>query len=145
MGNVKTNITKPWIVLPESSMYQPIKAEYQSRRIDNFHGQCLVHLHAHCTQNLRSFNPLASAIAREPVAQGIVAEILKTKPRAWFWTSANSWVAWLISTFLGRRVFVSIFEFYHLSSTLIYFRLLGWDSKQDVWPEKARCDQCDEP
>jgi len=87
LGNVKTNITKPWHVLPDTSMYQPIRAEYQSSRIDNFH---------------------ASAIPREPVARKIVAEVLNRNPRAWLWAGANSWIAWFISTFLGRKGFDGI-------------------------------------
>lgn len=84
LGNVKTNLSKPWHVLPDNSIYQPIKQEYQSRRIDNFQ---------------------ASAVPREPIARDIVNEALKSSPRAWVWGGANAWITWFISTFFGRRGF----------------------------------------
>ncbi|THG93348.1 hypothetical protein EW026_g7861 [Hermanssonia centrifuga] len=88
LGNIQTQLSKPWHRLPENSIYQPIKDIYQSRRIDNFQ---------------------KSAIPREPLVRDIVKEVLKNNPRAWFWGGANAWVTWFISTFLGRRGFVCIF------------------------------------
>ncbi|THH14041.1 hypothetical protein EW146_g6252 [Bondarzewia mesenterica] len=87
LGNVRSNLSKPWHVLPANSIYQPIKQEYQSRRIDNFQ---------------------KSAVPREPIARSIVEETLKSSPRAWVWGGANAWTVWFISTFLSRRGFDGI-------------------------------------
>lgn len=83
-GNVQSNITKLWHKLPEGSIYEPIRAEYQDRRINHFQD---------------------AASPRGPVIARIVNEALKPNPTAWLWVGKNSLKAWIMSTFLWRTAF----------------------------------------
>lgn len=41
-------------------------------------------------------------------AHSVVTETLKSNPRAWLYIGNNSWLVWTLSTFRGRRGFVSM-------------------------------------
>ncbi|KAJ7105456.1 hypothetical protein C8R43DRAFT_1046339 [Mycena crocata] len=84
-GNVKSNIMKPH-ALPADSIYQPIRAEYQTYRLDTFQD---------------------GAMEADVWAATVVTECLKPKPKAWVWIGPNSWTAWLLSTFSTRTGFDS--------------------------------------
>ncbi|KAJ7139643.1 hypothetical protein C8R44DRAFT_765032 [Mycena epipterygia] len=75
---------KPGNTLPEDSIYSPIRAHYQSRRVTHFQD---------------------GATPRDVAAKQIVNETLKRNPKAWLWLGTNSWTCWFLSTFGGRRVF----------------------------------------
>lgn len=84
-GNIQSNIAnKTRHTLPEGSIYDPIRAEYQDRRIARFHD---------------------GASSRSTVVACIVAESLKSNPTAWLWIAKNSLSAWFVSTFLWRTGF----------------------------------------
>ncbi|KAJ7593183.1 hypothetical protein C8J56DRAFT_930523 [Mycena floridula] len=82
-GCVETNIMKPE-TLPSDSIYEPIRAEYQSLRLEHFQD---------------------GAISAQDFARSVADEALSNSPKAWLWTATHSWTAWLIHTFGSRRSF----------------------------------------
>ncbi|KAJ7139635.1 NAD-P-binding protein [Mycena epipterygia] len=85
-GCVETNIMKPE-TLPSDSIYQPIREEYQSLRLEHFQD---------------------GAIPAQDFARIVADEALSQNPKAWLWTATHSWTTWCIHTFGGRRAFDSI-------------------------------------
>ncbi|KAJ7446796.1 hypothetical protein FB451DRAFT_787746 [Mycena latifolia] len=85
-GNVKSNIMKAE-ALPADSIYQPIRAEYQSDRLDKFQD---------------------GAMEADVWATSVVTECLKPSPKSWVWIGPNSWLVWTLSTFTSRTGFDSI-------------------------------------
>ncbi|KAJ7117853.1 hypothetical protein C8R44DRAFT_791529 [Mycena epipterygia] len=85
-GNVQSNIMKPE-ALPADSIYQPIRAEYQTDRLDRFQ---------------------EDAMPANVWAASVVAECLKPTPKPWVWLGPNSWLVWTLSTFSSRTGFDSI-------------------------------------
>ncbi|KAH8826953.1 hypothetical protein DL96DRAFT_1604976 [Flagelloscypha sp. PMI_526] len=81
-GSVATNIMKP-VELPANSIYSPIKAEYQDRRID------------HLQDN---------AIPAVDYAKAVVAESLRSNPRRWVWKGGNASLLWFCTTFLPKSL-----------------------------------------
>ncbi|KAE9408814.1 NAD(P)-binding protein [Gymnopus androsaceus JB14] len=77
-GAVKTNIAKP-MLLPNNSLYKPMEPAYLEKR----------------TQ-LSQVNTTPTS----EYAQHVVTEVLKSNPRAWFWTAKMSFVAWFVDTFV---------------------------------------------
>ncbi|KAF7970420.1 hypothetical protein HWV62_24159 [Athelia sp. TMB] len=83
-GGVDTNISKP-SSLPPASLYRPLEAIYQAKRV----------------------NTTGATMAPRTFAKSVVSDALASSPRAWLWAGYMAWAIWLLSTFGGRRVFVS--------------------------------------
>jgi len=86
-GNIQSKLSKPWHTLPAGSIYEPIRKEYQYRRVDHFQD---------------------GAFPREAVVASIVSETLKSEPKAWLWVGKNAFLSWFISTFFSRTGFDSM-------------------------------------
>jgi len=86
-GNVGgTNIMKPE-ALPADSIYDPVREDYQTNRLDKFQD---------------GGAPLTE------FAKTIVSETLKKNPKAWLWAGTNAWKCWLMNTFGTRTSFDSL-------------------------------------
>ncbi|KAJ6498334.1 hypothetical protein DFH09DRAFT_1265396 [Mycena vulgaris] len=83
-GNVKSNIMKPE-TLPADSIYQPIRAEYQTDRLEKFQ---------------------ENAMEADVWAATVVTACLKPTPKPWVWLGPNSWLVWSLSTFASRTGFM---------------------------------------
>ncbi|KAJ6470257.1 NAD-P-binding protein [Mycena vitilis] len=107
-GGVQSNISRGG-TLPEDSLYKGMEDLYQEKRIN-------------VSQR--------GAMPTGPYARIVVAEALKAEPRAWVWAGKNSFLVWLMDTFLARTAFVRLY-FPHLHS-LILMRVAGFFDEQNV-------------
>ncbi|KAJ7633041.1 NAD-P-binding protein [Roridomyces roridus] len=82
-GGVKSNIVKPHTI-PDTSLYKSMEQVYQKQRI---------------TVSQQDATHTAE------YARTVVAEAIKTRPRAWLWTAKNALLCWLVDTFLWRTAF----------------------------------------
>ncbi|KAF7970422.1 hypothetical protein HWV62_24163 [Athelia sp. TMB] len=87
-GGVSKTTGLPSGTLAEDSLYRPMEAIYQAKRV----------------------NPTVEMMSPHNFAKSIVADALAPRPHAWLWTGYMAWVIWLLSTFGGRRIFESVQE-----------------------------------
>ncbi|KAJ7196974.1 NAD-P-binding protein [Mycena pura] len=82
-GGVQSNISRGG-ALPDDSLYKGMEDLYQEKRIN-------------ASQR--------GALPTDAYARIVVAESMKTKPRAWVWAGKNSLLVWFMDTFLARTAF----------------------------------------
>ncbi|KZT12010.1 NAD(P)-binding protein [Laetiporus sulphureus 93-53] len=103
-GNVKSNIAKPRS-LPSDSLYKPIEAQYQARRV-NPQGLQFDAVGAHQSGSDGCLILQVSEMDTDQYARKVVQGVISQNPRAWFWAGNPTWLVWFMDTFLGRRAFV---------------------------------------
>ncbi|KAK7032603.1 hypothetical protein VNI00_012866 [Paramarasmius palmivorus] len=81
-GAVKSNIAKP-NTIPDNSLFKAMEPLYQAKRL-----------------NVSQVN----ATPTEEYARTVVAEVLKSSPRAVLWAGSRSWTVWFLDTFLPQSV-----------------------------------------
>ncbi|KAL2824215.1 short chain dehydrogenase [Aspergillus cavernicola] len=88
-GEIGTNILKgdQGRRLPTGSFYQPLADEFAH----------------HVGRTPETTTP-------EQYAKSVVAEVMKRRPRAWFWTGARSSAVWFGDTFLPRTIWDWVFS-----------------------------------
>lgn len=114
-GCVETNIMKPE-TLPSDSIYQPIRDEYQSLRLEHFQGEKAASFEVSNSHSIAD-----GAIPAQNFARIVADEALSQNPQAWLWTATHSWTTWFIHTFGGRRAFVSSGDYLHPFLILIAY------------------------
>ncbi|KAJ7153456.1 NAD(P)-binding protein [Mycena crocata] len=88
-GGVKSNISRHRRLIQPTSIYAPIADIYTERR---------------------AARSQVGATATDVYAKRVVAQTLKRRARAWFWTGNFSFFCWFIDTFAGRRGFDWLFS-----------------------------------
>ncbi|KAJ7699302.1 NAD(P)-binding protein [Mycena rosella] len=88
-GGVKSNISRSRRMIPPSSLYAPIADIFAQRRVARSQ---------------------VGAMPTVDYARQVVAQTLKPRVKAWFWTGNFSLFCWLIDTFAGRRGFDWLFS-----------------------------------
>ncbi|KAJ7858694.1 NAD(P)-binding protein [Mycena olivaceomarginata] len=83
-GGVKSNIAHKRRLIQPCSIYAPIADIYAEKRASRSQ---------------------VGAMATDVYAKQVVAQTLKRRAKAWFWTGNFSFTCWLVDTFLGRRAF----------------------------------------
>ncbi|KAJ6510864.1 NAD-P-binding protein [Mycena sanguinolenta] len=82
-GAVKSNIVKPYTI-PDNSLYKSMEQVYQEKRVNRSQ---------------------TNAMPTDKYVKIVVAEAMKTRPRAWIWAGSQASLCWFIDAFLGRSVF----------------------------------------
>ncbi|EIM89235.1 NAD-P-binding protein [Stereum hirsutum FP-91666 SS1] len=128
LGNVRTNIINANIKLPQDSIYDPIRAEYQASRIDHFQDD---------------------AVPRDLAARQVVDGALRASPAALVWGGANVWLVWFMSTFLLKTVFVGFFRYSTIGllccallgnfADFVLLGCAGRTAESKVWSHKIDC------
>ncbi|GAW01094.1 short chain dehydrogenase reductase [Lentinula edodes] len=81
-GAVKSNIHRSKS-LPDSSLYKPMEKLYHEKRLQM---------------------SKVKAMPTVQYAQQVASEVLKPKPRAWFWLANMTTVSWLLNTFFPKTL-----------------------------------------
>ncbi|KAF8827889.1 hypothetical protein HHX47_DHR4001023 [Lentinula edodes] len=87
-GAVKSNIHRSKS-LPDSSLYKPMEQLYHEKRLQM---------------------SKVKAMPTVQYAQQVASEVLKPKPRAWFWLANMTTVSWLLNTFFPKTLLVCILD-----------------------------------
>ncbi|KAJ7141918.1 NAD-P-binding protein [Mycena crocata] len=98
-GGVKSNISRGG-ELPDDSLFKGMEDLYQEKRINA--SQRKFDASSHTPAN---FVSSGGAMPTDIYARIVVAESMKTKPRAWVWAGHNAFLVWFMDTFLARTAF----------------------------------------
>jgi 1-acylglycerone phosphate reductase len=81
-GGVLTHVTETPRNLPSTSLFYPMKTEYETQGI--------------------SRSQDATAITAEDFARGVVRQTLSSSAPVWIWRGGRAWTVWFVSTFMWR-------------------------------------------
>lgn len=99
---MKSNISRDRRLIQPSSIYAPIADIFLQRRVARSQGIANISTISFLVHGLS-----VGALATDVYARQVVAQTLKRRVKAWFWTGNFSFFCWFIDTFTGRRGFVS--------------------------------------
>ena len=84
-GGVQSRIARTERHLPADSLYLPIEEHYQRRLTHSQEG----------------------AMPTKAYASSVVSHVLATRPKKWVWEGNKSWIAWFVSNWLPKGVWVN--------------------------------------
>ena len=116
-------------VFPEGSLYKPIQPDFVA-----MFARSIGELFPHPTQDIVLISLVETSTPTAVYAKGVVDEVLKKSPAAWYWSGGLSTMTWLLSVFAPRGITV---RSPYLADSPLLTSTAGLDIHEAVWPRQV--------